>query len=102
MVILTSISRTLSSGYQSIFTKSFNTLKELADYIQDEWYDAFCEDFDFPQEWDEEDRGCAFPKKEEFTYEALQDKCKNKRRVVLLDAWSTIACLRPNEVILDL
>ena len=104
MYHLTCISRTLSSGFESRYKKSFETLEEAAKYIQDVWYDEYCEDFEFPLEWDEEDRGCAFPKKEEFTYEALKNKFNNKfnrRCVVLIDAYSQYAALIPNEVMLE-
>jgi hypothetical protein len=101
MYHLTSISRTFSSGYESTYKKSFATLEEAATYIHDEWYDEYCQDFDFPSEWDEEDRGCAFPKKEEFTLEAIKSKMGKKNRLVLLDAFSQYAYLRPNEVMLE-
>jgi len=101
MYHLTSISRTMSSGFESTYKKSFATLEEAATYIHDEWYDEYCQDFDFPSEWDEEDRGCAFPKKEEFTLEAIKSKMGKKNRLVLLDAFSQYAYLRPNEVMLE-
>ena len=101
MYHLTSISRTMSSGFESTYKKSFSTLEEAATYIHDEWYDEYCQDFDFPSEWDEEDRGCAFPKKEEFTLEAIKSKMGKKNRLVLLDAFSQYAYLRPNEVMLE-
>ena len=105
MYHLTCISRTLSSGYESSYKKSFETLEEAATYIHDVWYDEFCQDFEFPGEWDEEDKGCPFPKKEEFTYEALKNKFNNKyskRRVVLINAYSQYAALIPNEVMLEI
>jgi len=91
----------MSSGFESTYKKSFSTLEEAAKYIHDEWYDEYCQDFDFPSEWDEEDRGCAFPKKEEFTLEAIKSKMGKKNRLVLLDAFSQYAYLRPNEVMLE-
>jgi hypothetical protein len=91
----------MSSGFESTYKKSFATLEEAATYIHDEWYDEYCKDFDFPSEWDEEDRGCAFPKKEEFTLEAIKSKMGKKNRLVLLDAFSQYAYLRPNEVMLE-
>jgi hypothetical protein len=105
MYNFTSISRTLSSGSESRFFKSFETLEEAAKYIQNEWYDQFCEAFEFPGDWDEEDKGCSFPKKEEFTYESLKQKFTNKyskRRVVLINAYSQYAALIPNEVLLEI
>ena len=74
MYHLTCISRTMSSGYETSYKKSFETLEEAAKYMHDVWYDEYCEDYFFPDEWDEEDRGCPFPKKEEFTYESLKNK----------------------------
>ena len=102
MYHLTSISRTMSSGFESKFVKSFATLEEAVTYIQDVWFDEYCQDFEFPAEWDEEDRGCPFPTKEEFTLEAIKTKMGKKHRLVLLDGWSQYACLVPNEVVLEL
>jgi len=105
MYHLTCISRTMSSGYETSYKKSFETLEEAAKYMHDVWYDEYCEDYFFPDEWDEEDRGCPFPKKEEFTYESLKNKFNNKynkRRVVLIDAYSQYAALIPNEVMLEI
>jgi hypothetical protein len=101
MYHLTSTSRTLSSGFESTFKKSFATLEEAATYIHDVWYDDFCEDFEFPLEWDEEDRGCAFPKKEEFTPEAIKSRIGKKRKLVLIEGYSQYAALVPNEVVLE-
>ena len=101
MYHLTSISRTFSSGYETTFKKSFATLEEAANYIHDEWYDEYCQDYEFPLEWDEEDRGCAFPKKEEFTLESIKIKMGKKSRLVLIDGYSQYAALVPNEVVLE-
>ena len=102
MYHLTSTSRTMSSGFESTYKKSFVTLEEAVTYIRDDWYDEYCSDFDFPAEWDEEDRGCPFPTKDQFTLDIIKAKMQSKRRFVLLDAWSQYACLVPNEVVLEL
>ena len=101
MYHLTSTSRTMSSGFESTFKKSFATIEEAATYIHDVWYDEYCQDFEFPEEWDAEDRGRAFPKKEEFTLEAIKTKMVKKRRLVLIDGYSQYAALVPNEVMLE-
>ena len=101
MYHFTLITRTLSSGFESSFKKSFATLEEAATYIQDEWYPSFCEDFEFPGDWDEEDMGRAFLKKDEITLDVIKTKMLNKRRLVLLDAWSNYAALKPFEVMLE-
>ena len=48
MYHLTSISRTMSSGFESTFKKSFATIEEAATYIHDVWYDEYCQNFEFP------------------------------------------------------
>lgn len=92
--------RQLSSGAAHNSAKSFTTLEETARYLQDEWYDEFCEAFEFPSEWDEEDMGCPFPKKGDFTLEALKSKLNNRNRVVLFDPYSKYAGLVPHELLL--
>ena len=101
MYHFTFLTRTLSSGFESSFKKSFATLEEAATYIHDEWYPSFCEDFFFPEEWDEEDMGRPFLKKDELTLDVIKTKMQNKRSLVLLDAWSNYAYLRPFEVMLE-
>lgn len=101
MYHLTSISRTMSSGFENSFKKSFATLEEAATYIHDEWYDEYCQDFEFPEELDEEDRGRAFPKKEEFTPDAIKTRMGKKRSLVLIYGYSQYAALVPNEVMLE-
>jgi hypothetical protein len=101
MYHFTLLTRTLSSGFESTFKKSFATLEEASTYIHDEWYPSFCEDFEFPRDWDEEDMGRAFLKKDELTLEAIKTKMQNKRRLVLLDAYSNYAALKPFEVLLE-
>jgi len=98
---LNHISRTLSSGYESSTKKSFETLEEAATYIHDVWYDEFCEAFEFPSDWDEEDMGGPFPSKEEFTIKSIMTKMKNKQTVNLFRYYSQYAALIPNELILE-
>ena len=50
MYHLTSISRTMSSGFESTFKKSFATIEEAATYIHDVWYDEYCQNFEFPSD----------------------------------------------------
>lgn len=102
MYHLTVISRTLSSGFENGYKKSFATLEEAATYLHDEWYDEYCQDWEFPLEWDEEDRGRKFPSKDQFTLETIKAKMLNKRRLVLIDGYSQYAALVPNEVMLEL
>jgi hypothetical protein len=101
MYHFTLLTRTLSSGFESSFKKSFATLEEAAIYIHDEWYPSFCQDFEFPGDWDEEDMGRAFLKKDELTLDVIKTKMHNKRRLVLLDAYSQYAALKPFEVMLE-
>ena len=100
MYHLSTTTRTYSSGFENKNIKSFETLEEVAKYIQDEWYDEFCQDFEFPGEWDEEDMGCAFPKKTEMTFDIIKAKMEKKRSLALLNAYSNYAALVPYEVML--
>jgi len=104
--LVTEISRALSSGSESSGKKVFSTLEEAATYIHDIWYDEFCEGFYFPDEWDEEDMGVPFPKKEEFTFEAIKNKIDsskfNKRRIELFSYYSNYHALIPNELVLEI
>jgi hypothetical protein len=102
--LVNSISRALSSGNESSNKQIFDTLEEAATYIHDVWYDEFCKDFDFPQDWDEDDMGAPFPSKDEFTLEAIVKKMNNKynkRSVTLFDYRSEYASLVPYELILE-
>jgi hypothetical protein len=90
--------RTDSSGYENKYIKSFETLEEVAKYIQDIWYDEFCQDYEFPGDWDEEDMGCAFPKKTEMTFDIIKAKMEKTCNLALLDAYSQYAALVPYEV----
>lgn len=100
MYLLTETSRAHSSGYENYFKKAFNTLEEATSYIHDIWYDRFCEEFWFPEEWDEDDMGAPFPKKELFAPEVIISKMKG-RRIVLFDYYSQFCCLVPNELVLE-
>ena len=104
--LVTGISRALSSGNESSYKKVFSTLEEAATYIHDEWYDEFCIDFDYPSDWDEEDMGAPFPKKEEFTFKAIKDKMENskynKRSINLFRYYSQHHALIPYELILEI
>ena len=104
--LVTCISRALSSGNESSNKKIFDTLEEAATYIHDVWYDEFCEDYDYPRYWDEEDMGAPFPKKEEFTFKAIKDKMEkskyNKRLITLFNYYSQYATLVPYELILEI
>ena len=104
--LVTSISRALSSGNESSRKKIFDSLEEATTYIHDEWYDEFCEDFEFPSEWDEEDMGVPFPKKEEFTFKSIKDKMENskynKKSIKFFNYYSQYAALVPYELILEI
>jgi len=95
------ISRTQSSGFESSRTKSFETIEEAVSYIHDEWYDQFCADFEFPSDWDEEDTGMSFPKKEEFTLEKITKKMGKRSQYDIFSYYSQYAGLRPYELILQ-
>ena len=100
MYHLREISRAHSSGYENSYIKSFPTLEEAATYVHDVWYDRFCEEYEFPSEWDEEDMGAPFPSKETFTVEAITNMAKNKGEVSLFAYYSNFCFLVPNELIL--
>ena len=101
MFLLTETSRAHSRGYENYFKKAFNSLEEAATYIHDVWYDQFCQEFSFPEDWDKEDMGGAdFPKKETFAPEVIISKMKG-RRLTLFDYYSDFCFLVPNELVLE-
>jgi hypothetical protein len=103
MFLLTTISRAHSSGSENTDKQIFETIEELAIYVHDIWYDDFCQGFDYPNEWDEEDMGVSFPSKDEFTLESIQKKImtKKSRRITLFGYYSNFCCLIPYELILE-
>ena len=71
MYLLTYIYRTASSGCESRYNKTFDTLDAVVKYIQTEWYDSFCEDNEYPDDWDEENLG-PMPSREFFTVKTVK------------------------------
>jgi hypothetical protein len=94
MYILTFVHRAHSSGYESIGTKSFDTLEAVSKYIQTEWYDEQFED------WDEEDMGCKQPSRDSFTSKELEMKLGKKGQVELYGPYSQFCALVPDQMIL--
>ena len=72
--IITDISRAHSSGYENSCKKIFETIEQVAEYLQNTWYDDFCEVYCFPEEWDEADMNCPFPSKDEFSLDKIKEK----------------------------
>jgi len=102
--IITDISRAHSSGYENSSKKIFETIEQVAEYLQNTWYNDFCEGYGFPEEWDEADMNCPFPSKDEFSLDKIKQKIANtkfKRQIVLFGPRSDFCCLVPNELILD-
>jgi hypothetical protein len=79
----------------SIVARSYNTLERVSTYLQ-EWYSQYLEDYG----WDEDEMEGKQPTTYEFSTEALKCKLGNKNQVEVFGAWSTYACLVPDQVIL--
>jgi hypothetical protein len=94
MYILTFVHRAHSSGNQSIWTKSFDTIDSVSKFLQDEWYDDQFED------WDEDDMSCKQPVREDFAAKRLETKLGKRSQVELFGSYSKFCCLVPDEVIL--
>lgn len=102
MILVTYITRTQSSGFESRTNKVFDTLEQAAEYIHGEWYDSFCEINDYPVEWNEEDLGRPMPKREEFSLEAIKKARSGKFiKKVLFDPYSQYCGLVQNELHLE-
>lgn len=99
MFLVTYITRTQSSGFESRNNKNFDTLEQATEYIQGTWYDSFCELNGYPDEWDEEDFGRPMPTREDFSLEAI-NKIRSKKFYFgkLFDSYSQYAGLVPNEL----
>jgi hypothetical protein len=102
MFVVTYITRTLSSGFESRTVKTFETLEKATEYIHGEWYDSFCELNSYPDDWDEEDFGRPMPSREDFSLEAIK-KIRSKKFYLgkLFDPYSQYAALVPNELLLE-
>jgi len=102
MFLVTYITRTQSSGFESRNNKIFDTLEQAAEYIRTEWYDGFCELNSYPDEWDEEDFGRPMPTRDEFSLDAI-NKIRSKKFYFgkLFDPYSQYAGLVPNELHLE-
>jgi hypothetical protein len=102
MFLVTYITRTKSSGFESRSNKTFDTLEQAAEYIQGEWYASFCELNEYPDDWDEEDFGTPMPKQEDFSLEAIKKARSGKYWLGTLFApYSQYAGLIPNELLLQ-
>jgi len=94
MYLLTIISRTMSSGFESRTNKTFDTIEQASEYIRTEWYDSLCEDNDYPDLWDEESLGGPMPSRDDFTVE----KIKNKKYGVLFAPYDKNNAIVQNEL----
>lgn len=102
MFLVTYITRTNSSGFETRNNKAFQTLEQAAEYIQGEWFDSFCDLNDYPTEWDEEDLGRPMPTREEFSLEAIKKARSSKfKSKVLFDPYSQYCAHVPNELHLE-
>jgi hypothetical protein len=96
MYILTFVHRAHSSGYQSIWTNTYNDLNELSSYLQDTWYEE-----QFEMGWDDEDMGGKQPTKDEFSVASLEAKLGKKKQVELYGAHSEFCGFVPDQLILS-
>jgi len=99
MFLVTYITRTQSSGFESRNNKTFDTLEQAAEYIRTEWYDSFCELNDYPDEWDEEDLGRPMPTRDDFSLDAIKKAMSKKFWLgKLFDPYSNYCGHVPNEL----
>ena len=100
MFLVQTIYRAHSSGDESTDRSSFQTLEEAVSYITNDWYTGFCVDYDYPDAWDSEDMGMAFPTKEEFAKSVNEKTASMKRSVELFGPRSDYCALVPVELTL--
>jgi len=102
MFLVTYITRTQSSGFESRNNKTFETLEAAVAYIRGEWYDSFCELNSYPDYWDDDDFGRPMPTREDFSLEAI-NKLRSKKYYLgtLFDPYSNYCALVPNELLLE-
>jgi hypothetical protein len=102
MFLVTYITRTMSSGFESRSNKLFDTLEQAVAYIQGEWYDSLCEINDYPTEWNEEDLGRPMPTRDDFSLESIVKARSGKfKSKVLFDPYSQYCGHVPNELYLE-
>jgi len=99
MYTVIQITRAHSSGYENTSARAFSTIEDVANFLQNEWYDSFCEGNNFPSDWDEEDMGAPFPPKESFSVDAIQKKFGKFSRAFMFDYYSQYCGLAPDEII---
>jgi hypothetical protein len=95
------ITRSHSSGFENKTTNTFTTIEEVIDYLQNKWYDTFCEAFNFPDEWDEDDMGAPFPTKNNFTLDAINKKFGKYNRANIFNYRSQHDDLVPIEIFIE-
>ena len=99
MFLVTYITRTQSSGFESRNNKIFDTLEQAAEYIRTEWYDIFCGLNYYPDEWDEEDLGRPMPTRDDFSLDAIKKAMSKKFwSGTLFDPYSNYCGHVPNEL----
>ena len=87
--------RSNSNANPSIIKKSFETLNDVSEYLQNVWYG---DQFEFLY-WDTDDMGCK-PTKDDFTVENLTAKMANRYTVELYAPYSKYYGLIIDQVIL--
>jgi hypothetical protein len=99
MFLVTYITRTQSSGFESRNNKTFDTLEQAAEYIQGTWYESFCELNYYPDEWDEEDLGRPMPTRDDFSLDVIKKAMSKKFwSGTLFDPYSQYCGHVPNEL----
>lgn len=99
MFVVTYTYRQFSNGIEHTSQKIYSSLEDVIAYIRDIWYPDLCEDEDFPASWNENDMGCAFPPKDEFTKEFIEYKMEKKQPV--FNPYSNYFCMIPNELLVE-
>lgn len=100
MFLVQTTYRAHSSGSESTGRSSFQTLEEAVSYITNDWYTGICTDYEYPELWDAEDMGMAFPTKEEFAKSVNEKTANMKRSLELFAPRSDYCALVPIELTL--
>jgi hypothetical protein len=96
MFLVTYVYRQASSGAEHTYPRIFQTLEEASEYIRTEWYDSFCDNNDYPQEWNEEDLGGPMPTRDDF-----MNFIKNRKSKIIFSPYDCHHALVQNELRLE-
>jgi hypothetical protein len=101
MLVVTYVYRTSSTSKYST-KKVFPDLESAAKYIQNDWYDIFCETNNYPAKWNAADLSAPFPSRDTFSLQGIINiRNRNGNSVVLFGPHSLHSGLVENELRLE-